>query len=525
MRALVTGATGYIGGRLVPRLLDAGIEVRAMTRSANRLSGVPWRDRVEIAEADALDTDSLVAALENVDVAYYLVHSIDSGTDFGDTDRRAATTFGEACKAAGVSRIVYLGGLQPSDQELSEHLRSRAEVGDILLASGVPTVVLQAAIIIGSGSASFEMLRYLTQRLPVMTTPRWVDTRTQPIAVRDVLRYLVGSASIPAEVSRRFDIGGPDVLTYREMMQHYAQVAGLRKRVIIPVPVLSPRLSAHWVGVVTPVPAQLARPLVHSLSNEVVCREHDIADFVPDPPEGLLGVDDAVRLALQRVQEAAVTTRWSDAPWPGAPSDPLPTDPDWAGGSLYRDIRSRVVHAPIDAVWRHIERIGGETGWHSMPVAWAARGALDVLAGGMSHQRGRRDPERLTVGESVDFWRVEEVKRHELLRLRAEMRMPGLAWLEWKVEPATEAGAEGCTRLTQRALFSPRGLAGDLYWWGVAPFHGLIFGDMLGGIGRAAEADALLPEQMCRDVLPSSAMDIHADDQMPIQVIPERAAG
>ncbi|MDQ1673828.1 MAG: hypothetical protein QOC98_2390 [Frankiaceae bacterium] len=511
MRALVTGATGYIGGRLVPRLLAAGIEVRAMTRSASRLSGAPWRDQVEVVEADALEPETLVPALAGTDVAYYLVHSIDSGMEFGETDRQAAEAFASACADAGVRRIVYLGGLLPAQQELSEHLRSRAEVGDILLASGVPTAVLQAAIILGSGSASFEMLRHLTDRLPVMTAPRWVETRTQPIAVRDVLRYLVGAANLPSKISRRFDIGGPDVLTYREMMQRYAAVAGLRKRLIIGVPLLSPALTSQWVGLITPVPAQLARPLVRSLANEVVCSEHDIVDFIPDPPEGLLGVDDAIRLALLRVRESTVTSRWSDAPWPGAPSDPLPSDPDWAGGRLYRDIRSRVVSAPRDAVWRQVERIGGQTGWHSMPAAWAARGALDVLAGGMTHRRGRRDPQRLSVGESVDFWRVEHLERGEILRLRGEMKMPGLAWLEWRIEPATDAGPTGCTRITQRALFHPRGLAGDLYWWAVAPFHGIIFGDMIAGLSVAAEAEALLPADACRTSTGAAAEPAHIE--------------
>jgi uncharacterized protein YbjT (DUF2867 family) len=510
MRALVTGATGYIGGRLVPRLIEAGIDVRAMTRSASRLSGAPWREQVEIVEADALQPETLRPALADVDVAYYLVHSIDAGSDFGATDKRAAEAFARACADAGVRRIVYLGGLLPADQELSEHLRSRAEVGDILLASGVPTAVLQAAVILGSGSASFEMLRHLTDRLPVMTAPRWVETRTQPIAVRDVLRYLVGAANLPSKISRRFDIGGPEVVTYREMMQRYAAVAGLRRRVIISVPLLSPTVTSQWVGLVTPVPARLARPLVLSLTNEVVCSEHDIVDFIPDPPEGLLGVDDAIGLALLRVREATVTSRWSDAPWPGAPSDPLPSDPDWAGGRVYRDIRSRIVSAPLDAVWRQIERIGGETGWHSMPVAWAARGALDVLAGGMTHRRGRRDPERLSVGEVVDFWRVEQLDRGEILRLRGEMKMPGLAWLEWRIEPATDAGPTGCTRITQRALFHPRGLAGDLYWWSVAPFHGLIFGEMIAGLSIAAEADALLPAGACR-VMTREAGDAHIE--------------
>jgi len=481
LTVLVTGATGYIGGRLIPRLLAEGHEVRAVTRDATRLRDVPWVDRVTVVAADVLDADAISAALQGVDVAYYLVHSIGSGAAFEHTDRIAAQTFAGAARGAGVRRIVYLGGLVPEGQELSPHLRSRLEVGDVLLGSGVPTAVLQAAVILGSGSASFEMLRYLTERLPAMITPRWVRTRIQPIAVRDVLRYLVGSATLPADVSRRFDIGGPEVLTYVEMMQRYAHVAGLRRRIIVPVPVLSPRLSAHWVNVVTPVPAAIAKPLVRSLVNEVVCSEHDIAAYVPDPPGGLLGFDESVRLALQRVREAAVETRWSSASWPGAPSDPLPTDPQWAGGSLYEDLRRAPVAAAPEDLWRVIEGIGGENGWYSFPLAWSVRGLLDRLVGGVGLRRGRRDRERLYVGEALDFWRVEEIVPGQLLRLRAEMRLPGAAWLELRVE----AGPAG-TEFVQRALFHPRGLAGHLYWWSVAPFHGIVFGGMVRNISRAA---------------------------------------
>ena len=484
LTVLVTGATGYIGGRLVPRLLAEGHAVRAMTRDAGRLRDVPWVDRVAVVEADALDPASLGPALRGVDVAYYLIHSIDTG-EFERTDRQAAEAFAAAARDAGVGRIVYLGGLSPEEGELSAHLRSRNEVGDVLLGSGVPTVVLQAAVILGSGSASFEMLRYLTERLPAMITPRWVRTRIQPIAVRDVLRYLVEVATLPPEVSRRFDIGGPEVLTYVEMMQRYAAVAGLRRRVIVPVPLLTPRLSAHWVNVVTPVPAALAKPLVRSLVNEVVCREHDIAALVPDPPEGLLGFDEAVRLALQRVRDAAVETRWSSASWPGAPSDPLPTDPDWAGGSVYEDCRTAVVAAGPDDLWRVVEGIGGSNGWYSFPLAWEVRGVLDRLVGGVGLRRGRRDPQQLYVGEALDFWRVEEIENGRLLRLRAEMKLPGEAWLELGVEDDA-----GRTVLRQRAVFHPRGLAGHAYWWSVAPFHGVVFGSMLQNIRNAAERSA-----------------------------------
>jgi hypothetical protein len=315
-----------------------------------------------------------------------------------------------------------------------------------------------------------------------MVTPKWVGTRIQPIAVRDVLRYLVGAATLPPEVSRRFDIGGPDVLTYREMMQRYAAVAGLRPRVIVPVPFLTPRLSAHWVNIVTPVPGALAKPLVRSLVNEVVCSEDDLRAHVPDPPGGLLGFDEAVHLALLRIREAAVETRWSSATWPGAPSDPLPSDPDWAGGSLYEDRREREVAAAPDDLWRVVRGIGGDHGWYSFPLAWAVRGQLDRLVGGVGLRRGRRDPDDLRVGESLDFWRVEEIVDGQLLRLRAEMKLPGAAWLELGVEER-----DGRTVLRQRALFHPRGLAGHAYWWSVAPFHGVVFGGMLANLARAAE--------------------------------------
>lgn len=351
---------------------------------------------------------------------------------------------------------------------------------------------LRAAVVIGSGSASFEMLRYLTERLPVMVTPRWVGTRIQPIAVRDVLRYLVGSAGAEDSVVQAggvFDIGGPDVLSYREMMLRYARVAGLPRRWIVSVPVLTPGLSSHWVGAVTPVPASIARPLVESLRHEVVCADHRIAELVPDPPQGLIGFDEAVRLARARVQEANVTTRWSSASFPGAPSDPLPTDPEWAGGSLYRDVREEEVDIAPERVWRAVEAIGGETGWYSFPLAWAVRGWLDRMVGGIGLRRGRRDPHTLRLGDTLDFWRVEALDRGHLLRLRAEMKLPGLAWLEMRVEP-TEGGR---TRYRQRALFFPHGLFGHLYWWSVAPFHAVVFGGMVRNLLRRAAQEDFSP--------------------------------
>ncbi|MEV4717712.1 SDR family oxidoreductase [Micromonospora noduli] len=483
MRCLVTGATGYIGGRLTPLLLADGHTVRCLARKAVRLRDVPWASAAEIVEGDLSRPETLAAAFADVDVAYFLVHSL-GRSDFEAVDRTAATNFAAAARAAGVRRIVYLGGPLPAtDAVPSPHLRSRAEVGRILLGSGVPTAVLRAAVIIGSGSASFEMLRYLTERLPAMITPRWVGNRIQPIAVRDVLSYLVGCTALPEEVNRGFDIGGPDVLTFSEMMQRYARVAGLRRRIIVPVRVLTPSLSSHWVGLITPVPNKIARPLVESLIQEAVADEHDIARYVPDPPGGLTGFDDAVALALTKVRDAQVETRWSTASGPDAPAEPLPTDPVWSGGTAYTDVRERTVDAPPAALWRVVEGVGGEHGWYSFPLAWSIRGWLDRLVGGVGLRRGRRDPHRLQVGEALDFWRVEEIVPGELLRLRAEMRLPGRAWLEMRVLPADD----GRSRYQQRAVFLPRGLPGHAYWKSVAPFHAVVFGGMARNIARNAE--------------------------------------
>ncbi len=482
-KILITGATGYVGGRLAPLLIDAGHDITCLARDPSKFSGVPWRAKAAIVKGDVLDTTSLDQAMAGVDAIFYLVHSIGMSSDFSESDRRAAANVAVAAARAGVKRIVYLGGIVPPEtEEVSKHLASRAEVGQIFLDSKVPAVVLQAGVIIGSGSASFEMLRYLTERLPAMVTPRWVDSRVAPIAIRDVLRFLVASLDLPSDTNRRFDIAGPEILTYREMMHRYARVAGLRRRLIVPIPVLTPRLSSHWVNIVTPVPKAIAQPLVESLRNSVVPREHDLQSMTGITP---MGYDDAVKLALTRINEGSVQTRWSDASWPNAPSDPLPTDPEWAGGDIELDERDRHVDAPPAEVWKVIEGIGGERGWYSFPLAWAVRGFLDRLIGGVGLRRGRRDPDRLHVGEALDFWRVEELDRGHLLRLRAEMRLPGLAWLEFRVEP-DGAGS----RIHQRATFRPRGIAGKLYWWSVWPFHGVVFEGMLRNMSRTAEAES-----------------------------------
>jgi len=470
---------------LVRELLKAGYRVRVLARSADKLRDAPWIDRVEVVQGDAGDPAAAARALDGVQVAYYLLHSLQEGRDLEAAELRIATNFAKAAGAAHIQRIVYLGGLAPDlpMERMSPHMRSRVQVGQVLRTSGVPTVEFRAAVIIGSGSASFEMLRYLTERLPAMITPRWVRTKTQPIAVRDVLRYLVLAAELPPQVDRAFDIGGPQVLTYQQMMQRYAAVAGLPRRIILPVNLLSPGLSSHWVGLVTPVPRSIARPLVQSLKHPAVCHEHDIAQWIPDPADRLLSFDEAVRLALTRIRDAQVATRWSDASVPGAPSDPLPSDPDWAGGSLYEDIREVDTKASAEQLWAAVDRIGGNNGWYSARLLWETRGLLDRSVGGVGLRRGRRNPDSLAVGDAVDFWRVEERTPPRLLRLRAEMRMPGRAWLEFTVEEC----ADGGSRLRQRAVYWPKGLAGHAYWWSVAPFHAFVFPPMARHIVESAE--------------------------------------
>ena len=476
---LVTGATGYIGGRLIPRLLEAGYAVRAMARSPERLDLHPWRSEVEVVQGDALDAESVKAAAAGASYAYYLIHSMDGTGNFSERDAAAARNFRDAAEAAGMKRIVYLGGMGEERDDLSPHLTSRHEVGRILASGPTPVSELRAAVIIGSGSVSFEMLRYLTEVLPVMTTPSWVRTRCQPVAIRDILSALVSSLEDEGSQSSVEEIGGPDVLTYEEMMHQYAEVAGLRRRRIIPVPVLSPGLSSRWVGLVTPLPVGVARPLIDSLRNEVVIRPE--RGFEPQPKTTYR---ESVELALESSRESSLT-RWSDSAGPAAA---LPTDPDWSGGTLLSNRQQVETTADPDALFGTFSRVGGSHGYFTMDFLWHLRGWLDQLVGGIGLRRGRRHPIELRPGEAVDFWRVENVEPPRRLRLRAEMRLPGVATLEWTAREAPGGGAI----LTQEALFRPRGLSGRLYWYALYPAHVLIFGRMARKIATAAEDQALM---------------------------------
>jgi len=475
-RVLVTGATGYVGGRLVPRLLDEGHLVRCLVRTPAKLSAAPWLADVEIVAGSV--EGPLDVAMADVDVAVYLVHGIGDGSDWAAKESRDAEHFRQAAERAGVGRIIYLGGMGADDHSLSVHLSSRHDVGRTLAHGPIPVTELRAAVIIGSGSASFEMLRYLVEVLPVMVTPKWVKTLSQPIAISDVLTYLARVIAAPTPLAGVYEIGGPDVVSYARMMEIYAEEAGLPRRRLIPVPFLTPRLSSHWVGLVTPVPASLARPLVDSLVNEVVVRDSRTLDALGAPQRTLR---EAISLALGRTTRHDVPTSFSDADLQTFRA--YATDPAWAGGTELRDVRHRDTTASAHEVFAAVCAVGGEKGWYSGEWLWRLRGLFDQIWGGPGLRRGRRHPSDLHVGDYVDFWRVDEIEPDQFVRLHAEMRLPGEAWLEWRITTSPRG-----TRLTQYARFKPRGLLGRLYWYAVAPFHGLVFPGLLRGIVHDAQS-------------------------------------
>ncbi len=476
---LVTGATGYIGGRLAPRLLQAGYRVRCLVRDPARLQGRPWLDQIEVVAGDLLQAETLPAAMAGVSAAYYLVHSMAAGDGFHERDLTAARNFAEAARAARVGRIIYLGGLGDPDAPLSPHLRSRQATGDALREAGVPVTEFRAGVIVGSGSLSFELIRYLVERLPVMIGPRWVYTCVQPIGVRNVLEYLIAALETPESVDEILEIGGADVVTYGDMMLGYACARGLKRR-LISVPVLTPRLSSLWVHLITPIPAAIAQPLIEGLRNEVVVRDDKAKQMFPEIHP--FDYQTCVELALTRLESGEVETMWTDALMT-TQGDVPPVILTTLEG-LNFEHRQLVVCAPPSAVYCTLVGLGGARGWLYLNWVWHLRGLLDRLVGGVGMRRGRRDPNDLRVGDALDFWRVEAVEPDHLIRLRAEMKVPGQAWLQFHVHPLTEERST----LSQTAYFAPKGVPGFLYWYGLYPIHKIVFAGMIRKIAERAAA-------------------------------------
>jgi len=478
---LVTGATGYVGGRLIPALLKAGVKVRAMGRSLDKLACRPWARHpgIELVEADVLDRESLHIAADGCNKVYYLVHSmIAHGEKFDQADRVGAQNMVAAAESAAITQLIYLGGLARSDEAgISKHLRSRFEVAEILSAGTVPVTNLQAPMILGSGSASFEILRCLVERLPVMLTPRWVRSLCQPIAVRNVVRYLVGCLENPATIGKTFDIGGPDMLTYRDLLDIYAEEAGLTKRLVIPMPVLTPTLSAYWIHLISPVPASIALPLTEGLTSNSICRENRIREIIP---QRLLSCRMAIRLALDKVRQEQVETCWMDAGEILPPEWTHCGDAEWAGGTIFNCAYRIRMKASISDIWQTLQKIGGKTGWYYAQKLWQLRGMLDRFIGGVGLRRGRRHPTEILVGDALDFWRVLIVEQPNRLLLKAEMKTPGEALLDFQIRPS---GGEKVD-LLMISRFLPRGLFGLIYWYGLLPFHRRIFSGMLQSIAK-----------------------------------------
>ncbi|CAN2046269.1 DUF2867 domain-containing protein [Candidatus Magnetomoraceae bacterium gMMP-1] len=479
---LVVGATGYVGGRLIPRLLEAGYRVRAMGRSIPKLKARSWaqNSNIELTAGDVRNSDSLKKAAKGCRAAYYLVHCMNSYTkDFAEADRESARNMAGAAAQANLEKIIYLGGLgDPKHNHLSKHLKSRLEVAKILQSGPVPLTFLRAAMILGSGSASFEILRYLVDRLPIMLTPHWVDTPCQPIAIRNVLYYLQECLENDQTIGKTFDIGGPDVLSYRDLMIIYTKEAHLPKRLIIPVPFLTPALSAYWIHIISPVPTSIAIPLTMGLRNPVICQEHRIRKIIP---QKLLTCRKTIRLALERIKQERVETRWSDAGPLLPPEWTYCGDASYAGGTIMECGYYIQIKASPEEIWKIVSRIGGETGWFFGNALWKIRGFMDRMVGGIGLRRGRRHPSKLLVGDSLDFWRVSDMEEPRYLLLLAEMKVPGEALLEFRITSLEN----GISKLQMFSRFLPLGLGGILYWYSLYVFHEWIFGGMLKSIAKA----------------------------------------
>lgn len=482
-KVLVVGATGYVGGRLIPRLLDAGYQVRAMARSLDKMAGRRWScdEKVELFSGDVQDTQSLEKAAKGCHAAYYLVHSmISKNKNYAEADRISALNMKRAAEANGLQQIIYLGGLgNVKHPNLSHHLASRHQVGQILQSGSVPTTVLRAAMILGSGSASFEILRYLTERLPIMVTPKWVHSPTQPIAIANVLDYLVGTLGSRQTFGRTFDIGGPDILDYHDLIDIYAKAAGLPKRSLIPVPVLTPKLSAHWIHLVTPVPSSIARPLTEGLGVPTNCENSHIRKIIL---VHLISCREAIATALGQILEQQVETCWSDAGSMHPPEWASCGDAEYAGGTILTCAYSARIQAPPEKVWGPVSGLGGQNGYYFGNLLWRLRGAMDRLAGGVGLRRGRRHPSELQTGDALDFWRVVKVLKNRRLSLVAEMKVPGEAMLDIQIHTIDDQDTE----LRMISRFLPRGIVGMLYWYILYPLHVLIFKGMLKEMAKNA---------------------------------------
>ncbi|MEW5979268.1 MAG: SDR family oxidoreductase [Acidobacteriota bacterium] len=478
MRLLLSGVTGYIGSRLLTRLTSRGHEVVCLVRDLARVPA-QTSPAVRFVQGDVLQSDGLQEAMKGVQAAYYLIHSMNAGAEFEKRDRLAARNFAEAARQAGVERVMYLGGLGAPESRLSRHLKSRQETGDLLREFGPPVTEFRAAIIVGSGSVSFEMIRYLTERIPIMICPSWVKTRCQPIAIRDVLSYLVAALEQPESIGQVIDIGGATIETYGSMMLTYAELRGLR-RYLLHVPFLTPKLSSYWVDLVTPIPASICRPLIQGLKNEVICLNDRARELFPSihPME----YREAVRLALQRLSAGTLESVWSGS-FSSTEDRTPPQVRLLTTEGMVIEVRESIVEASGQTLFQVFSQVGGERGWFYGDWLWRVRAGLDRLLGGVGMRRGRRDPRVLRPGDPVDFWRVEAVEPDRLIRLRAEMKLPGRAWLQFE----SLSGQDRPTRFRSTAYFEPRGLAGHLYWWALYPLHMLIFAGLNRNIAWAAE--------------------------------------